>query len=261
MRLIAFLSVLIIIVSFLNCAAGEAAASASNSPDAWSNGITDAALENLPDADFPYTIECGPFKNRESARPVIYALAGELQAPGYFHLVRKAEEAPKDNLITVRVGKYASAEEASEKLSSVKSAQSYPNLSVVRAASGSDDVSNLVLLDVLYEEYDEGSRYTGRLLLACTPEIPHSVKNFIDYSAEKSELRIPIHLTRISSNANAAMKRIKNQQHQLIRDISVEFDEQFGCQVLVFKMKRRIQISRISQFAPVIAIDLEKTTN
>lgn len=261
MRFFALFLILFIIVFVFNYNIGSAFASASNSPDAWSNGITDAAIENLPDADSPYTIECGPFKNRESARPVIYSLAGELQMPGYFHLIRKAEEAPQENLLAVRVGKFSSREEAQEKLAGVQKAKSYPNLKIVCAANGSDEIKDLVMLDVLYEEYDEGSRYTGRLVLACTPELPHSVKNFINYSSENNEVRIPIHLTRISSNANAAMKRIKNQQHQLIKDIEVEFDEQFGCHVLVFKMKRRIEIARISQYAPVIAIDFEKMPN
>ncbi|HOD42015.1 MAG TPA: SPOR domain-containing protein [Candidatus Wallbacteria bacterium] len=260
MRFFAFIFVLFAFTALLNYQASEALANASNSPDAWSNGITDAVLENLPDADFPYTIECGPFKNRETARPVIYNLAGELGAPGYFHLLRSAEENPASNALKVRVGRYASEEEAREKLAAVKR-QNYPNLSIVCAASGTDDIKELVMLDVLYEEFDEPSRYTGRLVISCTPEIPHSLKNFIAYSAENNEVRMPVHLTRISSNANAAIKRIRNQQHQLIKDINVEFDDQFGCHVLVFKMKRRIEIAKISQYAPVIVIDFEKMPN
>lgn len=260
MKLFELFFILFVIVIVLNYQAGAASANASNSPDAWSNGITDAALENLPDSAYSYTIECGPFKNRESARPVIYNLAGDLRLPGYFHFLRGAGELPKDNRLMVRVGKFASYEDAAEKIADINK-KAYPNLAVVRAVSGNDDIENLVLLDVLYEEYDEGSAYTSRLVLAFTPETPGCLQNHISYSAENNEVRIPVHLTRISSNANAAIKRIKNQQHQLVKDIRVDFDEQFGCHVLVFKMKRRIEISRISQYAPVIAIDFEKISN
>lgn len=260
MKLFELILILFVIVFVLNYHAGEVLANASNSPDAWSNGISDAALENLPDSAYSFTIECGPFKNRETARPVIYNLAGELRLPGYFHLVRGAEELPKDNRLMVRVGKFASYEDAMEKIADINK-KAYPNLSVVQAVSGNDDIENLVLLDVLYEEYDEGSSYTSRLLLSFTPETPGCLQNFVSYNAEDNEVRIPVHLGRISSNANAAIKRIKNQQHQLVKDIKVAFDEQFGCHVLVFKMKRRIEISKISQYAPVIAIDFEKMPN
>ena len=260
MKLFELIFILFVIVIALNYQAGAASANASNSPDAWSNGITDAALENLPDCAYSYTIECGPFKNRESARPVIYNLAGELRLPGYFHLVRGAEELPEDNRLMVRVGKFASYEDAAEIIADINK-KAYPNLRIVQAVSGNDNIENLVLLDVLYEEYDEGSSYASRLVLSFTPETPGCLQNYIDYSAEKNEVRIPVHLTRISSNANAAIKRIKNQQHQLIKDIKVDFDEQFGCPVLVFKMKRKIEISKINQYAPVIAIDFEKIPN
>gem|GEM_PF-4942939 len=248
-----------IVSALILLSAGVSHANATNSPDSWSNGITDAALENLPDECSPYTIQCGPFKNRETARPYIYKLVGEIGIPGYFQLMRGAKESVKDNQVMVRAGKFSSEEEAKEKIALLT--QNYPNLCVILAYSGNDNLENIAMLDFLYDEFDEGSRYTGRLAISCTPEVPGSVKNFVNYSSDNNEVKIPIHVSRISSNAVSAIKRIKNQQHQLIKDIEVSFDEQFGCYIISIKMKRKIEVSKISQYAPIIAIDFEKMPN
>lgn len=252
--------ILIFVFAIIVSACAAASANQSYSPDSWSNGISDSAIENLPDADHPFVIQCGPFKNREEARTAIYGLATELGMPGYFHLVRTFTESPKDNKILVRVGRFATREEAMEKFAAVKKS-SYAGLSVVEAYSTADQVVDATLLDAIYQEFDEGSRYIGRFVLSCTPQVPDSAQRFVSVSQDGMEVSVPIHLDRISSNANQAVRRIRNGEHMLVRDAEVRFDDSLGCYVIKLAMKRKVEIARVRQYAPILVIDLEKLPN
>jgi len=238
----------------------ESSANPTNSPDSWSNGITDSVLETLPSAEFPYTIQAGPFKNRESARPAIYKLASAVGMPGYFFQVRDMDEDLRMNMIMIRVGRFATYEETEAKVRQL--GNKFKNLAIVKAYLDTDDLRNVVLLDAVYEEFDEGSSYKGRLLLSCTPQVPDSVQRFVKVSDDKTEVTIPIHLDRVSPNANAAIKRMRDRQgNQLVRDAEIRFDEKLVCYVLTLKMKRAVEVARVNQYAPVIAIDFEKIPN
>lgn len=251
---------LIIFVSLLVMFSSSAASAQSTSPDAWPNGITDSALETLPDADFPYTIQCGPYKNRDSARPAIYRLATDVGMPGYFFQVRGMDEDFNGKMIMVRVGRFATFEETEAMVK--KLGKKYNNLAIVKAFIDSDDIANVILLDAVYEEFDEGSRYIGRLVLSCTPQVPESVQRFVSVSQDGTEVTIPIHLARVSPNANAAIKRMRDKNgNQLVHDARIHFDEKLVCHVLTLKMKRKVEVARVRQFAPVIAIDFEKLPN
>ncbi|MEZ7893493.1 MAG: SPOR domain-containing protein [Candidatus Wallbacteria bacterium] len=228
----------------------------NNSPDKWSNGITDSALQSLPDADNPYVLECGPFKNRDAAKPVIYKLASEAGMPGYLHFLRGANVSPKDNTIMVRVGTFATLEEAQAKLKTIKG--KYLNLSAVKAYEATDEIADVVLLDAIYEEFDQGSNFVGRFLISCTPQVPESVQRFVKISDDKKEISFPINLSRISSNANEALKRIKYRESQLLKEATIAFDEQFNCYMITIKTKKPVELSHVKQYAPVLVIDLEK---
>jgi len=255
-----FLIVFIALIA-LNLNFASAYANQSYSPDSWSNGISDSALSSLPDADEPFVIQSGPFKNRDIGRKMIFGLASEVGMPGYFQMLRGAYESPKDNLLYVRVGKFATAEAAEEAKSRVQK-NKYPNLRVENTYDNSDDLKGVVMLDIVYDEFDEGSRYIGRFVISCTPQVPDSVHRFIKVSQDGMEVTMPIHMDRISSNANDAVKRIRNQQsHQLMKEVEIRFDEQFGCDVIVIKTKRKVELSKIRQFSPVLVIDLEKIPN
>lgn len=255
-----FLIVFIALIA-LHLNIGSALANQSYSPDSWSNGISDSALSSLPDADEPFVISSGPFKNRDIGRKMIFGLASEVGMPGYFHLVRGVYESPKDNQLYVRVGKFATAEEAEEAKKRVQK-NKYPNLRVENTYDNSDDLKGVVMLDIVYDEFDEGSRYIGRFVISCTPQVPDSVHRFIKVSQDGMEVTMPIHMDRISSNANDAIKRIRNQQsHQLMKEVEIRYDEQFGCDVIVIKTKRKVELSRIRQLSPVLVIDLEKIPN
>jgi len=255
-----FLIVCIALIA-LNLNFVSAYANQSYSPDSWSNGIGDSALSSLPDADEPFVLQSGPFKNRDIGRTMIFGLASEVGIPGYFHMIRGAYESPKDNLLYVRVGKFATAELAEEAKMRVQK-NKYPYLRVENTYSNSDDLKGVVMLDIVYDEFDEGSNYTGRFVISCTPQVPDSVQRFIKVSEDGMEVTVPIHMDRISSNANEAIKRVRNQQsHQLVKDVEIRFDEQFGCDVIVIKTKRKIRLSSIRQFSPVLVNDLEKIPN
>ena len=255
-----FLIVCIALIA-LNLNFVSAYANQSYSPDSWSNGIGDSALSSLPDADEPFVLQSGPFKNRDIGRTMIFGLASEVGMPGYFHMIRGAYESPKDNLLYVRVGKFATAELAEEAKMRVQK-NKYPYLRVENTYSNSDDLKGVVMLDIVYDEFDEGSNYTGRFVISCTPQVPDSVQRFIKVSEDGMEVTVPIHMDRISSNANEAIKRVRNQQsHQLVKDVEIRFDEQFGCDVIVIKTKRKIRLSSIRQFSPVLVNDLEKIPN